>query len=621
MANPVIKNLRGAFAKKPTLEDGQLFIDKTNERVVVGCDSATGGEFTLANNSDLDAIEQDVADIMTDYAKTAGGNEFTESRAIASDANGHLVASETTSDELGFVHGVTSAIQTQLDSKVEEITAKDSSVVVDATNATQPEIGVQISATDNNNLKLNSDGLYSGEEVMVVHLSGTADALVADKTFQQVSQAMKANRVCVAVIDSAIQVTGANISPSTILYSVRIDTNNVSSGYKFSVAQLGLSGQIGLLTAFATSNNVWSVSYSEVVQPLIVTFTEVSGQNYYTASETAENIKAAYISGRPVFAKHPTATFAPYASVNFVASGAIYEISFGFVIVHDSDMTGIYYTEIANTYITPTQWYMLEVRVSGPLVVTFSGTSSFTSSISKDKIYDAWVNGRAVVCKLPQTDEAMGNLVHAKKVGNGINDYDLQFESRVIVDIYAIVPATNYIVRTLSGSSLWSTSIVSSPNMPSGGGGVMSAANNRVTGVSDPESGTDAVNKQSLLSLIYPVGSIYMSVNATTPQTFLGGTWEQIQDTFLLAAGSTYAAGSTGGEATHTLTNAELPNTQPLITATDSSSTQGWYRNACATTSTKNWELRTDCISTFGHTDPHNNMPPYLAVYIWKRTA
>lgn len=60
------------------------------------------------------------------------------------------------------------------------------------------------------------------------------------------------------------------------------------------------------------------------------------------------------------------------------------------------------------------------------------------------------------------------------------------------------------------------------------------------------------VTKESLINLIYPVGAIYISTNSTSPQTLFGGTWQQIQDTFLLAAGSTYTAGDTGGNATHT---------------------------------------------------------------------
>lgn len=64
-------------------------------------------------------------------------------------------------------------------------------------------------------------------------------------------------------------------------------------------------------------------------------------------------------------------------------------------------------------------------------------------------------------------------------------------------------------------------------------------------------------------NLVYPVGSIYMSVTSASPATIFGGTWVQLQDQFLLAAGSKYAAGTTGGSAdaiipshTHTVTAA-----------------------------------------------------------------
>lgn len=63
----------------------------------------------------------------------------------------------------------------------------------------------------------------------------------------------------------------------------------------------------------------------------------------------------------------------------------------------------------------------------------------------------------------------------------------------------------------------------------------------------------------SVFNAIYPVGSIYTSTDSTSPASRFGGTWERIQDRFLLTAGSTYAAGNTGGSATHTLTVAELP--------------------------------------------------------------
>ena len=72
------------------------------------------------------------------------------------------------------------------------------------------------------------------------------------------------------------------------------------------------------------------------------------------------------------------------------------------------------------------------------------------------------------------------------------------------------------------------------------------------------ETTFDTMFAQKMLS-IYPVGAIYMSVSSTSPASLFGGTWEQIQNRFLLAAGDTYAAGKTGGEATHTLTVEEMP--------------------------------------------------------------
>ena len=72
---------------------------------------------------------------------------------------------------------------------------------------------------------------------------------------------------------------------------------------------------------------------------------------------------------------------------------------------------------------------------------------------------------------------------------------------------------------------------------------------------------TEGNSVTNLLEVVYPIGSIYMSVANANPHDLFGfGTWEQIQDTFLLAAGSIYAAGVTGGEAKHTLTEAELPH-------------------------------------------------------------
>lgn len=129
----------------------------------------------------------------------------------------------------------------------------------------------------------------------------------------------------------------------------------------------------------------------------------------------------------------------------------------------------------------------------------------------------------------------------------------------------------------------------------------------------------------------YPVGSIYMSINNTNPSTLFGGTWEQIKDTFLLSAGDTYTAGSTGGEAEHTLTVGELAKHRHNHYAHFQ-----WHSGSTNTLRYSNTAIGVSNISGYGHVDtnqvityseyigndaPHNNMPPYLTVYMWKRTA
>ena len=78
---------------------------------------------------------------------------------------------------------------------------------------------------------------------------------------------------------------------------------------------------------------------------------------------------------------------------------------------------------------------------------------------------------------------------------------------------------------------------------------------------------------QSIINTIYPVGSIYMSANATNPSTlFPGTTWTELQGRFLLGHSSTYDLGDTGGEATHTLTSSEMPSHSHTMNHTHSDS-------------------------------------------------
>ena len=156
--------------------------------------------------------------------------------------------------------------------------------------------------------------------------------------------------------------------------------------------------------------------------------------------------------------------------------------------------------------------------------------------------------------------------------------------------------------------------------------------------------------KQLILDSTYPVGSIYMSVNSTSPATLFGGTWSQLQNRFLLGAGSSYTAGNTGGAATVTLTTAQMPAHTHTFTGSSATTSSDSHThtvpntkgdnsgsgNKCESWSSASASGRTVTTSSDSHTHTvtakgtnantggdgsHNNMPPYLVVYMWKRTA
>ena len=146
--------------------------------------------------------------------------------------------------------------------------------------------------------------------------------------------------------------------------------------------------------------------------------------------------------------------------------------------------------------------------------------------------------------------------------------------------------------------------------------------------VEDP-SPADAL--AALRNMIYPVGAVYISVTQVDPAALFGGTWEQLKDRFLLGAGDTYAAGATGGEAAHTLTTAETPNHSHSVTVDTATSWRVKYTSALDTANgttggaylVDDKSLTSGLLATSvsGSGNAHNNMPPYLAVYMWKRVA
>lgn len=155
-------------------------------------------------------------------------------------------------------------------------------------------------------------------------------------------------------------------------------------------------------------------------------------------------------------------------------------------------------------------------------------------------------------------------------------------------------------------------------------------------------SGGLKVGGKSICDLIYPVGSIYLAYNHINPSTLFGGTWERIEEAFLWACGAGGIIGATGGEKRTALTVDEIPNHEHWVRQWGNTSrayTQDYYTEGGSedpyssiiradmssgyAKSSVSWggQLVAGEVISDDHNQPHNNMPPYIQVSMWRRTA
>lgn len=151
---------------------------------------------------------------------------------------------------------------------------------------------------------------------------------------------------------------------------------------------------------------------------------------------------------------------------------------------------------------------------------------------------------------------------------------------------------------------------------------------------------------QSIRDYVYPVGSIYLSYSHVSPATLFGGTWVRIENAFLWATGASGTIGQTGGESEHVLTVGEMPShthaptmvaspdanydytfqimtdlsSSPTLRAKVASGSDYWVNAANASASNDNVHAVAATAATGGGV-AHNNMPPYIQVSAWRRTA
>ena len=135
----------------------------------------------------------------------------------------------------------------------------------------------------------------------------------------------------------------------------------------------------------------------------------------------------------------------------------------------------------------------------------------------------------------------------------------------------------------------------------------------------------DVINSMSIVmeSLIPSVGELYISTSPENPSSRFGGAWRQIKDTFLLASGDIFVAGSTGGEIEHTLTVDEIPSHAHTYKrhAFDRNDADPDTGEDVYGANNKTLNAHEGTTGYVGGGLAHNNMPPYLSVYVWEKIS
>ncbi len=139
--------------------------------------------------------------------------------------------------------------------------------------------------------------------------------------------------------------------------------------------------------------------------------------------------------------------------------------------------------------------------------------------------------------------------------------------------------------------------------------------------------------RDNVLESAYPIGSFYWSSEPTNPEILFGGSWEPVKDVFLLASGDEHAAGITGGESVHMLTASEMPKHSHKFKGDYASGGTNFTvpaKNGTGWTSINanggsyfpaHWANSTWGTTISGSSMAHNNMPPFLAAYCFKRVG
>ena len=143
---------------------------------------------------------------------------------------------------------------------------------------------------------------------------------------------------------------------------------------------------------------------------------------------------------------------------------------------------------------------------------------------------------------------------------------------------------------------------------------------------------------KDLVDFFYPVKTVYITFDNTfDPNEHFGGTWERIRNRFLWAATENGVMGETGGEESHTLTVSEMPSHNGHLSAgivgtvpMGKGNYEGYINKSVTNPypggGYRGWNVYAGnemhpASEAVGGGQPHNNMPPFIQVAMWQRTA
>ena len=234
-------------------------------------------------------------------------------------------------------------------------------------------------------------------------------------------------------------------------------------------------------------------------------------------------------------------------------------------------------------------WYDLEISKNGDIFTIFRG----------------------VLDLLPEITVPTGNISTSISWGDIIGDINDQSDLQLELGTKADASSLSTVATSGAYSDLTGT-----PNLAT---------------VATSGSYADLSNKPSIptntsiIDLIYPVGSYYWNSNSTSPATLFGvGTWTQITNQFIFAAGGDYASGDTGGEVDHLLTIQEMPSHDHRCIMDQSFFAYGGPMESDEGPASGHgyaYPFYYSFTGTKGGNSSHNNMPPYIVAYCWRRDA